>query len=151
MRIMTRAYGPMEIDEAQVFDFPQGIFGFEEHVRFALIDAHQKPFYWLQSLVDPQIAFILINPRIFRDSYDHGVGLTDLEDIQVQSWDDVLTFAIVTIPAENGPMTANLQGPVFLCKRSRMGKQAISPREEFRTKHNILEEMAEKAEREGRT
>lgn len=150
MRIMTRAYGPMEIDEAQVFDFPLGIFGFEEHVRFALIDAHQKPFYWLQSLVDPEIAFILIDPNIFRSSYDHGVSLADLEDIGAGDWDEVLTFAIVTIPENSSSMTANLQGPIFLCKKSRKGKQAISPKDEFRTKHNILQEMAEKAEREGR-
>lgn len=150
MQIMTRAYGPVEIDEAQVFEFPYGIFGFEEHVRFALLDAHQKPFYWLQSLVDPQIAFILIQPEVFRASYDHGVTLADLEDLGTSSWEEILTFAIVTIPSDNGPMTANLQGPVFLNKRSRKGKQAISPRDEFRTKHDILAELAARLEHEGR-
>jgi len=147
MRIMSRAYGPIEVSEAQVFDFPQGIFGFEEHVKFALFDAHQKPFYWLQSLVDPEIAFILIRPNIFRDEYEHGINLTDLEDLEAKSWEELLVFAIVTIPLDHGPMTANLQGPIFLNKRTRKGKQAISPKDEFRTKHNILEEMAQKSEK----
>lgn len=149
MQIMTRAYGPVDISPEQVFEFPQGIFGFEEHVRFALLDAHQRPFFWLQSLVDPQIAFILIDPAIFRDTYDHGVGLSDLEDIGAASWEEILTFAIVTIPPGNGPMTANLQGPIFLNKKSHKGKQAISPRDEFRTKHDILQEMANRSGRSG--
>jgi len=141
MTLETKAYGPVEIDEKQVLEFPQGLLGFEEHRHFALIDAHKKPFFWLQSTDNSQMAFILIKPSIFRNDYDPGVAQEDFQDIGAEGPDDCLVFAIVTIP-ESGPMTANLQGPLFISKKTRKGKQCISPRDEYKTRHDILEEMA---------
>lgn len=145
MILQTKAYGPVEIEETQLLEFPQGILGFEEYTRFALIDAHKKPFYWLQSTEESRIAFILIKPSIFRDDYDPSISTEDFTDIGAESPDDCLVFAIVTVP-ESGPMTANLQGPLYICKKTRKGKQCISPRDEYRTKHDILEEMAARRE-----
>lgn len=145
MTLQTKAYGPMEIEDSQVLEFPQGILGFEEYRRWALIDAHKKPFYWLQSTEETRIAFILIKPSIFRDTYDPGIGLEELEDIGAPDLDDCLVFAIVTVP-EAGPMTANLQGPIYISKKTHKGKQCISPRDEYRTRHDILEEMASRRE-----
>jgi len=148
MKILSRAYGTIEIEEQQVIDFPNGILGFEDHGQFAFLDAHQKPFYWLQSLVDPQVAFILIKPSFFCDNYAPGIPLEELTDIGAENWEDVIVFAIVTIPEHTNIMTANLQGPIYLNKKSRKGKQYISPKDEYRTRHNILEEMAKKLEQE---
>lgn len=143
MMIETKAYGPLEIDEKQLIYFPQGLLGFEDHKRYALFDAHKKPFYWLQSLDETRVAFILLKPTVFREDYEPGIGLDDLGEIEVESLDDTLVFSIVTVP-ESGPMTANLQGPVYINKKNRAAKQCISPRDEYRTRHDILLEMAQR-------
>jgi len=145
MTLQTKAYGPMEIEQSQLLEFPEGILGFEGYRSFALIDAHKKPFYWLQSTEETRIAFILIKPSIFHENYDPGITLEDLEDIGAPSLDDCLVFSIVTVP-EAGPMTANLQGPIYISKKTRRGKQCVSPRDEYKTKHDILEEMASRRE-----
>ena len=145
MILDTKAYGRVEIEESQLLDFPQGLLGFEEYRKFALIDAHKKPFFWLQSTEEARIAFILIKPSIFHEGYDPGISREDYDDIGAAGVEDCLVFAIVTVP-ESGPMTANLQGPLYICKKTRQGKQCISPRDEYRTKHDILEEMAARSE-----
>lgn len=145
MILETKAYGSVEIEEKQVLDFPQGILGFEEYHSFALIDAHKKPFFWLQSTEESRIAFILIKPSIFRDDYEPGLSKEDFDDIGAEGPEDCLVFAIVTVP-ESGPMTANLQGPLYICKKTRKGKQCVSPKDEYRTKHDILVEMAARRE-----
>ncbi len=145
MILDTKAYGRVEIDEKQVLEFPQGLLGFEEYTQFALIDAHKKPFFWLQSTQEARIAFILIKPAIFHDDYEPGISTEDLEDIGAESLDECLNFAIVTVP-DSGPMTANLQGPLYISKKTRRGKQCVSPKDEYRTKHDILEEMAARRE-----
>lgn len=145
MILETKAYGPVEIEDKQVLGFPQGLLGFESYRQFALIDAHKKPFFWLQSTEDPRIAFILIKPSIFHENYDPGLSQEDWDDIGARGPEDCLEFAIVTVP-ESGPMTANLQGPLYICKATRQGKQCISPKDEYRTKHDILEEMAARRE-----
>ena len=69
MQIKSKAYGPIEIDDRQLIRFPSGLFGFETLSDFALLDAAQQPFYWLQSVDVEQVAFVLIKPTIFRTDY----------------------------------------------------------------------------------
>ena len=52
-----------------------------------------------------------------------------------------LLFAIVTIPEDSRRMTANLQGPVIINRRTRVGRQFISPSPRWGIRHFILEEM----------
>ena len=142
MRIMTKASGSIEIDDRQILFFPQGIIGFEQFRNYALLDAAQPPFYWLQSLDDTEIAFILIDPRIFRPDYTPGAPEQDLEELSPESPEDLLVFTIVTIPEEQNRMSANLQGPVLINRKTRRGRQSISLNPNWQLKHFILDELA---------
>ena len=69
MRVETKPYGLIDVDERQQILFPFGILGFEQLKKYVLLDAQQQPFYWLQSMDVVDVAFVLINPRIFRPDY----------------------------------------------------------------------------------
>jgi flagellar assembly factor FliW len=142
MTIETKAYGKIPIDDRQLIDFPSGLYGFESYTRYALLDAHQKPFYWLQSLDDVQVAFVLINPYVFRPDFVLEIPDEDYEDIGKPEEDDVLVFAVVTIPTDGTEITANLQGPVVINRNRGLGRQSISLDPRWQTKHSIVEEMA---------
>jgi flagellar assembly factor FliW len=142
MTIDTKAYGKLPIDERQLIEFPSGLYGFESKTKYALLDAHQKPFYWLQSLEDVQVAFVLINPYVFRPDFVLEIPDEDFEEIGSPETDDVLVFAVVTIPADGSEITANLQGPLVINRADRLGRQAISLDPRWHTKHSIVEEMA---------
>lgn len=144
MQIKTKAYGEMEIDERQIIQFPNGLFGFETLQDFVLMDANQQPFYWLQSLEVEQVAFVLIKPNIFRPDYNPSVINSDLNALSLESVedDDALVFSIVTFSEDNKVMTANLQGPILINRHIRQGRQCISTDSRWQTRHNIAEEMA---------
>ena len=150
MLIHSKAYGPVEVDDRQRISFPAGLLGFENLTDFVLMDARQQPFYWLQSLEVEQIAFVLIDPRLFRPEYKPGVDPSDLEILGLAEGDqDLLNFAIVTIPEDQERMTANLQGPVLINRVTRNGRQCISTDPRWRVRHNILEELAADTGRKG--
>jgi flagellar assembly factor FliW len=142
MRINTKAYGNVEIDERQVLFFPHGIIGFEQFKNYALLDAAQEPFYWLQSLDVVEIAFVLISPGVFRPDYTPEAPQEDMEELAPQDPEDLLVFAIVTIPENQNRMTANLQGPILINRRTRTGRQSISLSQKWQLKHFILDELA---------
>ena len=119
MLVHTKPYGEIDVDERQKLFFPFGILGFENLKNYVLIDAKQQPFYWLQSLDVTEIAFVLINPYIFRPDYSVDVPQEELEEIQIEEEDDILVLAIVTIPENQSNMTANLQGPIVINKKSK--------------------------------
>jgi flagellar assembly factor FliW len=142
MKIRTKPYGEMEIEERQRIIFPRGIFGFEELREFALLDSAQPPFYWLQSLQRVEIAFVLIDPVFFRPDYTPDVDPAELREIDIKGPEEMLVFAIVTIPEDSSRMTANLQGPLLINRRTSVGRQSISMNPQWGVRHTILEELA---------
>lgn len=142
MKVNTKAYGYVEVDERQKINFPSGIMGFENLKNYVLLDARQQPFYVLQSLDVVEIAFILIKPDIFRPDYDPGAAPSDLEEIQIDNDEDLLIFAIVTIPEDQQKMSANLQGPILINKANCLGRQIISLNNKWKVKHIILDELS---------
>ncbi|OQY38891.1 MAG: hypothetical protein B6229_04900 [Spirochaetaceae bacterium 4572_7] len=145
MVIDSKAYGKIAVDDKQIFHFEGGILGFENIKDFALLDASQPPFMWLQSIEVAHLAFIVIDPTIFREDYDPKLSKMDLlflELNEINQSDNQLTLAIVTIPENQNDMTANLQGPILLNKEALLGKQFISEDNRWSTKHHIMEELA---------
>ena len=142
MKVATKAYGLIDVDERQKIIFPQGLFGFEKLQDYLLLDAERQPFYWLQSMDSEDVAFVLVNPFLFRPDYEVNVRNEEVDGIGINSPEKALIFSIVTIPADGGPITANLQGPLIINRDTRMGKQAILSDDRWKTKHDIMAELA---------
>lgn len=142
MKVVTKAYGLIDVDERQKITFPMGLYGFESFKDYILLDAERQPFYWLQSIEVEQIAFILVNPFLFRSDYEVDINDEDLKDIDLSGPEKALIFSIVTIPGDGSPMTANLQGPLIINRESRFGRQAVLTDPRWKTKHDIMKELA---------
>lgn len=144
LTVNTKAYGTIDVDERQKIHFPYGIMGFEALKDFILLDADQQPFYWLQSMDVKETAFVLINPQVFRKDYNPKIFPGDLEEIGIKKIEieNVLIFAIVTVPENQQKMSANLQGPLVINKDTKVARQVISLDPKWKTKHYILEELS---------
>ena len=140
MKVNTKTGNTIDADERQIITFPKGLFGFEDLKRYILYDAEQEPFYWLQSLEKQNLAFILINPFVFRSDYELNIESDELAELEIDSPEKALVFTIVTIP-EDGPVTANLQGPIIINKDIKIAKQAILGDSRWKTKHDIVAEF----------
>jgi flagellar assembly factor FliW len=142
VKVATKASGLIDVDERQKIIFPDGLFGFEGFKEYVLLDADRQPFYWLQSLDVERVAFVLVNPFLFRPDYEVNISNEELSEIDIHSPEKALIFSIVTIPPGGGPMTANLQGPLVINRETRTGKQAILSDVRWKTKHDIIAELA---------
>jgi flagellar assembly factor FliW len=142
MRVQTKAYGELDVDERQLVSFPAGLLGFEQFKDYVLLDARQKPFFYLQSLNVSELAFILIDPFLFRADYSVDVNDESLGEIGIRSPEEVLVFTIVTVPGDGGNATANLMGPVIINKTNRRGMQAVLTDARWKVKHDIMAELA---------
>lgn len=140
MKITTKPYGEIEVNEKQKIFFPDGLFGFEEVKNYFLLDSKEGPFYWLQSAEHPDLAFVLIDPRVFKENYTLNLQDEDYKAIEAGEG-DVLDFTIVTVPEDPKKISANLMGPIIINRKSRKARQAISENDEYTVKHYIMEEM----------
>ncbi|MDR0551396.1 MAG: flagellar assembly protein FliW [Spirochaetaceae bacterium] len=141
MKVNTKAYGIKNIDERQKITIPAGLFGYEQLKEYVMLDAERQPFYYLQSLDTQALCFIIISPFLFRPDYELNVSDEELAEIGLTDQKNALVFSIVTIPAD-GPMTANLQGPLIINRDTRCAKQVILGDQRWKTKHDIMAELA---------
>ena len=136
--VVTKAYGEVPVLEKQIIEFPTGLYGFESLHSYALLDSHTPPFYWLQSVEDAELAFILINPYVVTREYVLDIPGEDLKLVGDPDPDDLLVFAIVTIPEDRRDISCNLQGPLIINRERRLGRQSISLDQRWKIKHYLL-------------
>jgi len=143
MKIKTKPYGEIEVNEKQRIFFPDGVIGFEGINYYYLLDSRESPFYWLQAEGYPELAFLLVDPRLFIKDYRLIVRDSDLIALEVKNDDDILDFAIVTVPEDPSRISANLMGPIIINRKTRVARQVISENEEYTVKHYILDALKE--------
>lgn len=143
IKIHTKPFGEIEVSELQVIDFPEGILGFDFIKKFVILDAEDEgsPFKWMQAFDEKDLAFVIIRPVDFLESYELAISQNDFEAVKADSADELIVFAIVTIPENPKDMTANLQGPIIINPVTKLGKQAISMSDRYKVRHRILDEM----------
>ncbi|MBI2890433.1 MAG: flagellar assembly protein FliW [Nitrospirae bacterium] len=143
MIIKTSRFGTLEVEDAKVVTFPLGLYGFPGEKRYVLLDHDREtPFRWLQSVENPDLAFVVIDPLTFRPDYHVSVQREDISEVQPENEKDLAVLALVTIPRGNpSTMTANLQGPLVINVEKMLGKQVVLLESEFHTAHRIIEEM----------
>lgn len=136
--IESKAYGRVAIEERQVLDFPVGLFGFDHLHRYALLDSSQPPFFWLQSMEDVETAFVVVNPYIVVPEYVLDIPEADIVAIGEPAEEELLVFAVVTIAEAERRVSCNLQGPLIIHRRHRIGRQAISLDSRWSVRHILV-------------
>ena len=151
IKIQTKPFGEIEVNDLQVIDFPEGILGFDFIKKFVILDTEDEgsPFKWMQAFDEKDLAFVIIRPVDFMEKYDLLISQSDLETVKAESVDELLVFAIVTIPENPEKMTANLQGPIIINVEKKLGMQAISMSERYGVRHNILDEIRRQSKARG--
>jgi len=125
MRIETERFGSLQIDERELFLFPQGIIGLETLRQWALIpDPENSTVAWLQSASRGDRALAVISPRVFVQDYRVHVSRRSLETLQLRS--DHRTYVLTTLAGGVGRLTTNLRAPIIMNLDRRLGVQVIT-------------------------
>ena len=140
--LTTTRFGSFAIDKKNVIEFPKGLLGFEAHTRFYLIDdPDYHPFAHLQAMDDPELAFTVVNPKLFFPHYKVQVDRQEIADLEVDDVCEVNTWVIVTVPEDIDTMSANLQGPILINSANNCGKQVVLVRSPYTTRHYLMDEL----------
>lgn len=148
MKIVTLRFGELEIPEEKIIDFPRGLLGFEQFHKYVILQREDsEPFSWLQSLDDPNLAFVVTNPAFFFPNYKIEMHLNELADIDVNESSNVEAYVIVTIPKDISQMSANLQGPLLVNTDAGVAKQIVLVNSPYTIQHMIMDELEKRSDR----
>lgn len=143
MKIKTRKFGEINIDENKILTMPEGLPGFPGFERFVLLeDEETAPFCWLQSLEEPDIALVIMDPLVFKPDYrlDMEKFISDMNWTDVKE-DALLIYVVVNVMGEkeNRKITANLMGPLVINSKNNEAVQVVISDSAYSCQYNILE------------
>jgi len=137
MLIDTHRFGPLEVDDDRIITFAQGLLGFPEQRRYALLQTSSDPvFFWLQSVEDPTLAFVVCDPLAFVADYQVPIRQDDLDALKLAELTEAQVLVIVN--KVGSQLTANLLGPLVMGARSLLGKQMVLSDKRYDTRHPLL-------------
>jgi flagellar assembly factor FliW len=142
LEIETLRFGKLPIQENKVITFPKGILGFARNKKYILFPHSEgSPFFWLQSVEDGDLAFVVMNPQIVKPDYTVDIEEGTLNELDVKEPSDLEVMCIVTIP-RNQPerMTINLLGPIIINSQNRSALQVICDKQSYSHRHPVVTE-----------
>lgn len=136
--IETVHFGPVDIAQDSLIDFPSGLPAFESERRFVLIrKPHHEPLLFLQSLSTPSLAFLAI--AVEDILLDYHVEISDEEMATLGGPDPDSEFdllALITI-SPGGEVSANLQAPIVIHRLRHRAVQAIQSNPAYSCRHPL--------------
>ena len=127
MKIETRDFGNIDIDERDVITFTQSIFGFESYKKFVIINdiSIGTDIMWLQSLENKNICFVVFNPYSVCEDYSPTITKDYLNKVDAQS-EESLSYAVIAVIPENiKNTTVNLKSPIIINHKNKKAIQVI--------------------------
>jgi len=118
----------MQLEPRQdlTFELPQGVVGLPQHRRFRLFSGARDGFYWLQSVEEPELGFVLVDPFPIFHGYAVDVSPADLRDLGPYDRSELLVLTVVTLGSGDVPRTTtNLRGPIVFNLRTHQAKQLV--------------------------
>ena len=143
MKVNTRIFGEIDIEEEKIIHFEKGIIGFPELTLFTLIHDEEQGvgagIRWLQSMQEPAFAMPVMDPLLVKEDYNPEVNDELLEPAGDVNPDNMLVLVTVTIPSDVTKMTVNLRGPFVINADEKKACQIIVDGEEYPVKYPIYE------------
>lgn len=143
MKLNTRIFGEIDIQEEKIINFPGGIIGFPELTDFALIHDverdSQSPVKWLQSMQEATFAIPVMDPLSVVPDYNPMVEDELLKPIAITDPESVFVLVTLTVPKNVEEMSINLQAPIVINSDTKKACQVIVDTEKYPVKYKIYE------------
>jgi len=137
MEVRTTRFGTLQIAEDRVIEFPRGLLGFTNCTRYCLLEpGDQAAFFWLQSLDDPSLAFVVTDPSLFVPEFSVPIRPEQMVELKLGRLDDAQVFVIVNKIDQQ--LTGNLQGPLVVNTITRSGEQLVLAEKRWTTRHPLM-------------
>lgn len=137
--INSSRLGLIEYEESEVIVMAVPILGFPDLTRFLLVsDDETLPFYWLQSLDDPAVAFVMIDVPTFFTDYSPNYSKTHLRQIGCDNLENVHQFGIVVVSNDPEKTTVNLKAPVIISLVTKKCAQIVLDDDRYEIKTSLF-------------
>lgn len=155
MRVVTKFFGEVELDDNKIIEFPNGIIGFENFKQYAIMYDEDKEedgesrISWLQSLEEPALALPVVDPLAIVPEYTPMIEDELLKPLGDPADEDLIFLLAMTVPSDMKKVTANMKAPFIINVKARKGAQIIVDNADYPVRFNVYESVQKMKEKAG--
>jgi flagellar assembly factor FliW len=150
MKVNTRLFGEIEIQDDKIITLDKGIVGFPDLTRFTIIFDTEKEektaVMWFQSLDEPQFAMPVIVPNDIITDYNPTVNDELLSGLGGLTPENTYCIVTIKVPKDITQMTVNLKAPIIV-NMDNMKAEQIIVEDDFEVRYPVYDLL--KAAKEG--
>lgn len=142
----TKYFDEITYEEEDILTIQQGLFGFENCTKFLTIpfDPENDSILSLQSLDNPDLSFILMNPFQLYEDYSPKPLDEDLRFFGEIDESELSYYVLAVLKDSLSDSTLNLKAPLVVNAMNKTGKQVILPQKEYKFRHRFPDNQQHK-------
>ena len=141
MLVETTVLGSVEVDSGDIFDMPEGLYGFGGAGRFALVKKQEDDvtLMWYQALDHRVPCFIVFNPFDIIDGYSPELERGDLKALGCKDASELSFLVIAVVPEDIAKITVNLKSPIAVNPQNQLARQVILLNKDYPIQFSLVE------------
>ena len=142
VQVESSRFGTFEVDDDRVVHIDTGLLGIPGSTGYVLVEGgDDSTYFWLQSVDEPDVAFLATTPWQFFPDYELVVGDDELASLALDRPEDAEVFLLLTVHRDGDQVrdiTANLLGPVVVNTATRRARQLVLDRSAYTTRASLV-------------
>jgi flagellar assembly factor FliW len=145
MLVNTSRFGEQEVEESKIISMPDGMLGFPAEKRYLLLTPPKLgPFLWLQSVDNPDLAFVVVDAKENLPDYTVALTMEEFTALELDKQSEIIFLLVVTMAPDPYDITVNLQGPIALNPERLIAKQIVLDGGTYTTRHPFFPKTGQK-------
>jgi len=123
----------------RLIQFDEGLIGFYDCKSFMLVEREDiAPFLWLQSTERTDVGFLVIDPSLVVHDYKAVIPHREWESLGIADSSAALVLVTCSVGARTAASTGNLQAPLLVNHKTKVGKQIILTETGLTSRHPLI-------------
>lgn len=137
MKKINTRFGEVEYNPDNLLHFPAGLIGLPNLHHFIVMpNKKEGPLFWIQSIDDPDIAFVLTDPTNFFLDYQLAPEESERKKLAIDHDDEFFILSVVTVPPDQ-KLTLNLAAPILFAPKTNRAMQVILENSPYSSKTEL--------------
>ena len=143
MKITTKEFGDIQINNDDIIMFTRSIYGFEGNNKYVILkDLPDDDIMYLQSTENPNLHFVIVDPYAILPSYNPELSDDDISALSISKEDvpDLKYVLIAVITEDIKNSVVNLKNPIVINPKDRHAIQAILLNNDYPLRYPLFKE-----------
>lgn len=142
VNVNTTRFGTVEVDASHIIEFAAGLPGFEQLRTWCLLHLEgADDVNWIQSMEDPDVAFMIADPDPMFANYDVRLDAADLAPLELSEESTLAdthpVIMRVILRREADHFVANLRAPILINLENNKAMQVVLPAGTYSTAERL--------------